>query len=96
MGGANFKNPSTLEPPMLELPKLPTAAPTLEADAGWAGIPTSGTPVSKPPALAKSTQAFAAPMMASGDLAALLDSTRQTLSASCLRCRFRTGGPGCC
>ncbi len=75
IAGANFRNPSTLEPPM---PKLPPPA-----HEGWSAIPTTAAPVAAPPRLADSLTGGHAPtpVAMSGDVAALLDATRRALVA---------------
>ena len=101
LNGANYLNDSTKNPPMPEnfkpaAPAAPEPKPAATLADGWGAIPTTGAPIGKPPALAKSsstpaatlpTPAFApsvAPPSAQlppGDLGALLASTRQTLEA---------------
>jgi len=90
LAGANHKNPETLSPPMPDLPK--PKAPVPATAGGWGDVPTGTAPMSKPvhleraadprtePTATLPTPPAAAPV-ASGELAALLESTRQTLSA---------------
>ncbi len=96
LNGANHLNETTKNPPMPKNIKPPAPPPPTPFADGWGAIPSSGAPIGKPPALAKSTttpapaelpqtlpHAPTAPVaqLPAGDLGALLASTRQTLEA---------------
>ena len=53
LGGANHRNPETLDPPMPELPDVPVpsvtaAAAAPEATSSWADLPKGTAPMAKP------------------------------------------------